>query len=508
MNEILVQLGHLGDAFGLAYAGANLPLIAGAVLLGLIVGAIPGLTGTMAMALLINITYGMKTGAAVAFMLGTYVGAVSGGLFSAIMLNIPGTPNAAATALDGYPLALQGKGAKARFGGIMVSCLGTLASCVIMMLATPIISNIALKFGKWELFLLSVFGITICGNLTVDSTPLKGWIGGFLGFFFAMIGVDGLYNGPRFIWIPELTSGVTLIPALIGLFGVTEVLFVLQDRTPVMMTTNAGSMLPNKQEMRSLFKPLVRSTLIGCGIGAIPGAGEDIAAWMSYSVGKSRSKEKHLFGKGSFEGVACSETANNACIPGAMIPMLTLAIPGSTQAAMFLAALNLHGVQPGPMLTLKDPSFMYVVALTLAAAAIIMFGIAIFLTKPMTTILQINRKILMPIIVVLTVVGAYASRSTWFDVKLMLVFGALGYVLRKANIPMAPITLGLILGGTADTSFRQALSLGGGSIIPLLSRTVGNILIAVVAYTLISGAIKTYKATRAEIREKKQSAEP
>lgn len=504
MSGILEQLGYFGAAFGSAFGGANLLIIASAVLLGLVVGAIPGLTGTMALALLINITYGMSRSAAVAFMLGTYVGAVSGGLFSAIMLNIPGTPNAAATALDGYPLAKQGKGGKALFGGVFASCLGTLISCVVMMLATPFISNIALKFGKWELFLLAVFGITICGNLSVDSTPLKGWIGGFLGFFFAMIGVDGIYNGPRFIWTPQLTSGVTLIPALIGLFGIAEVLTVLQDRTPYEANSNMGTILPDKEEMKSLMKPMLRSSLIGCGIGAIPGAGEDIAAWLSYSVGKGRSKARELFGRGSFEGLSCAETANNACIPGAMIPMLTLAIPGSTQAAMFLASLNLHGVQPGPMLTLKDPNFMYVVGLTIAVAAIVMLGLALLLTKPMVKVLQINRKVLMPIIVVLTVVGAYASRSTFFDVKLMLVFGVIGFLLRKFGIPLAPVTLGLILGGTADTSFRQALSQGNGSIIPLLSRWMGNIMILVVLYTLVSGVLKTIKSTRQEIARKTQ----
>lgn len=503
MSEVVKQFGFFVQAIGAAYGGANLLIIAAAVVLGLVVGAIPGLTGTMALALLINITYGMSKQAAVAFMLGTYVGAVSGGLFSAIMLNIPGTPNAAATALDGYPLAKQGKGGKALFGGVFSSCLGTLISCVIMMLATPFISSIALKFGKWELFLLSLFGITICGNLSVDSTPLKGWIGGFLGFFTAMIGVDGIYNGPRFIWVSGLKSGVTLIPALIGLFGIAEVLTVLQDRTPIQVNGDMGTILPNKEELRSLLRPTVRSSLIGCGVGAIPGAGEDIAAWLSYSVGKSRSKARELFGRGSFEGLSCSETANNACIPGAMIPMLTLAIPGSTQAAMFLAAMNLHGVQPGPMLTLKDPTFMYVVGLTIAIAAIIMLGLALVLTKPMVKILQINRKILMPIIVVLTVVGAYASRSTLFDVKLMLVVGVIGFILRKLNIPLAPVTLGLILGGTADTSFRQALTQGGGSVVTLLSRWMGNILIVVVLYTLVSGVIKTVKATKQELKEQK-----
>ena len=495
MNEFVKQFGLLLQAAGGVCSGVNLMTVAGAVLLGLVVGAIPGLTGTMALALLINLTYKLPSAQAVAFMLGVYVGAVSGGLFSAIMLNIPGTPNAAATALDGYPLAKQGKGGKALFGGVLASCLGTLLSCMIMLVATPFLSQIALKFGKWEMFLLAIFGITICGNLSVDCSPLKGWLAGFLGFFVALIGVEQIYNAGRFVFIEPLQSGVELIPALIGLFGIAEVLTVLQDRTPFRVNPHMGTILPNKDEFKQLMRPLLRSSLIGCGIGAIPGAGEDIAAWLSYSTGKSRGKDRENFGRGSFEGLACSETANNACIPGAMIPMLTLAIPGSTQAAMFLAALNLHGVQPGPMLTIKAPAFVYTVGLTLAVAAIVMVVLALVLTKPMVKILQINRKVLMPIIVVLTVVGAYASRTNLFDVKLMLVFGVIGFLLRKLNFPLAPLTLGLILGGTADTNFRQSLTMGGN----VLTRVVGDILLAVALYSLISGAIKTIKSAKAEL---------
>ena len=495
MSEFLKQLSLVGQAAGGVFLPMNLLIVAGAVLLGLVVGAIPGLTGTMALALLINLTYKLPTDQAVAFMLGVYVGAVSGGLFSAIMLNIPGTPNAAATALDGYPLAKQGKGGKALFGGVFASCLGTLLSCAIMMVATPFISGIALKFGKWEMFLLAIFGITICGNLSVDCSPLKGWLAGFMGFFVAMIGVESIYNAARFTWIAPLRSGVELIPALIGLFGIAEALTVLQDRTPFQVNSDMGTILPDKEELKMLMRPMIRSSLIGCGIGAIPGAGEDIAAWLSYSTGKSRGKDRTNYGKGSFEGLACSETANNACIPGAMIPMLTLAIPGSTQAAMFLAALNLHGIQPGPMLTVKAPAFMYTVGLTLAISAIIMIVLGLLLTKPMVAILQINRKILMPIIVSLTVVGAYASRSNIFDVKLMLVFGLIGFALRKFNFPLAPLTLGLILGGSADTNFRQSLTMGGS----VLTRVVGDILLVVVLYSLISGTIKTIKSAREDL---------
>lgn len=495
MSEFVKQLGLVAQAAGGVFQGVNLLIVSGAVLLGLVVGAIPGLTGTMALALLINLTYKLPSDQAVAFMLGVYVGAVSGGLFSAIMLNIPGTPNAAATALDGYPLARQGKGGKALFGGVFASFLGTLISVVIMMVATPFLSKIALKFGKWEMFLLALFGITICGNLSVDATPLKGWLAGFIGFFIAMIGVESMYNSARFVWVSQLRSGVELIPALIGIFGIAEVLTVLQDRTPFQVNSDMGSILPDKEELKALLRPLLRSSLIGCGIGAIPGAGEDIAAWLSYSTGKSRGKDRANFGRGSFEGLACSETANNACIPGAMIPMLTLAIPGSTQAAMFLAALNLHGIQPGPMLTVKAPAFMYTVGLTLAVAAVVMVLLALVLTKPMVRILQINRKVLMPIIVSLTVVGAYASRSNLFDVKLMLVFGIIGFFLRKMNFPLAPLTLGLILGGTADINFRQSLTMSGS----VLTRVVGDILLVVVLYSLVSGTLKTIHSTREQL---------
>ena len=500
MGGIAKQFALMGTAALGVFEGSNLLIVAGAVLLGLVVGAIPGLTGTMALALLINLTYTLPSDQAVAFMLGVYVGAVSGGLFSAIMLNIPGTPNAAATALDGYPLAKKGKGGKALFGGVLASCLGTILSCIIMMVATPFLSSIALKFGKWEMFLLAIFGITICGNLSVDASPLKGWLAGFIGFFVAMIGVEDMYNSGRFVFVSQLRSGVELIPALIGLFGIAEVLTVLQDRSPIEVNSDMGTILPDRDELKQLMKPLIRSTLIGCGIGAIPGAGEDIAAWLSYSTGKSNSKNKDLFGKGSFEGLACSETANNACIPGAMIPMLTLAIPGSTQAAMFLAALNLHGIQPGPMLTVKSPSFMYTVGLTLIVSAVVMLGLALVLTKPMVKILQINRKVLMPIIVSLTVVGAYASRTNLFDVKLMLVFGIIGFILRKLNYPLAPLTLGLILGGTADINFRQSLTMRGN----VLTRVVGDILLVVVLYSLISGTLKTIKGVKADLSGEKK----
>ena len=482
------QFALFGSAAAQAVGFPQVFVTMAATVAGIVVGAVPGLTATMALALLINLTYSMQLPVAVAFLLGVYVGAVMGGCYSAIMINIPGTPSAAATALDGFVLAKQGHGGQAIGVGIIASFVGTLFSILILIFLTPFLYKIALKFGQWEYFLISVFGIMICGNLSTQSTPIKGWIVGFLGFFTAMIGLDAVYAYPRFTFGNyNLMGGIALIPALIGVFGISEILSVLQEDTPYSIESQLGRVLPTKDLIKDILHTSVRSGLIGCGIGAVPGAGEDIAAWVSYDVGKRRSKKGHLFGTGSYEGLASAETANNACIGGAMIPLLTLAIPGSPPAAMFLAAIWLHGIKPGPMLAIESPDFIYLTAVTLIIATFSMLVFGLALVKPMVKILKINRKILMPIIVPLTVIGAYAGNVNIFDIHVMFIFGILGYILRKLNYPMAPLVLGIILGPTADISFRQALMQGQGSLLPLLGRPVGIVLMLAIVWSLYNG---------------------
>ena len=494
LTSFASQMSLLWESIGLVSNPLTLVVILLATTMGIVVGAIPGLTGTMALALLINVTYTMKLSTAVAFLLSVYVGAIMGGCYSAIMINIPGTPAAAATALDGFVLAKRGEGGRAIAAGIISSFIGVTISVLVLLFLTPVIYSVALKFGKWEYFLLAVFGIMICGSLSTDSTPIKGWIIGFLGFFAAMIGLDPIYSYSRFTFgIPSLMGGIQLIPALIGVFGISEILTVLQESTPYSIEKDLGKILPSREELKQIFKPTIRSAFIGSAIGAIPGAGEDIAAWVSYDVGKRRSKNKHFFGKGSFEGLACAETANNACIPGAMIPLLTLAIPGSPQAAMFLAAIWLHGIKPGPMLGLQNPTFLYETGITLFFSGVCMLVVGLLLTKPMVKVLKINRKILMPIIVPMTAIGAYAGNVNIFDIKVMLLFGIIGFVLRKMKYPMAPLVLGLILGPTADLNFRQALMMGQGSLVPLLGRPVGILLMVVILFILITGFTKSFK---------------
>jgi len=455
----------------------------------------------MALALLINLSYGMELNLAITFLLGVYVGAIMGGCYSAIMINIPGTPAAAATALDGFPLAKRGEGGLAIGTGVITSFFGMLISIACLIFITPFIYKIALKFGQWEYFLLALFGVMICGNLSTGKDPIKGWVVGFIGFFTAMIGLDKVYAYPRFTFgLLQLKGGISLIPALIGVFGISEILIVLEKEVPYQILGKITRIIPTWKDILSLLPTSIRSGIIGVGIGAVPGAGEDVAAWVAYDVGKRSSKQGEKFGTGCLEGVAAAETANNACIGGAMIPLLTLAVPGSPPAAMFLAAIWLHGIQPGPMLPIEHPGFLYEVAIALILATFFILVWGLILAKPMATILKLRREILMPIILPLTVIGAYASGVRIFDVKVTFFFGILGYILRKLEYPMAPLVLGIILGPLADISFRQALMQSRGSLIPLLQRPLGLILLAAIILIAYSGIKRTVQYTKEHLQ--------
>jgi len=497
LESFLQQADIFFNALSAQFYFTNIILLAGAVFLGIVVGAIPGLTATMALALLINLSYGMEFNLAISFLLGVYVGAIMGGCYSAIMVNIPGTPAAAATAMDGFPLAKRGEGGLAIGTGVISSFFGMLVSIACLIFLTPFVYKIALKFGQWEFFLLAFFGVMICGNLSTGKDPVKGWVVGFLGFFTAMIGLDKIYAFPRFTFgLLQLKGGISLIPALIGVFGISEILIVLEKEIPYKILGKITQVIPSWKVIRSLIPTAIRSGLIGVGIGAVPGAGEDIGAWVAYDTAKRNSKQGEKFGTGVLEGVAAAETANNAVIGGAMIPLLTLAIPGSPPAAMFLAAIWLHGVQPGPMLPIENPGFLFEVAIVLLLATCFMLIWGLILARPMATILKIKREILMPIILPLTVIGAYAGGVRVFDIKVTFFFGILGYILRKLDYPMAPLVLGIILGPLADVSFRQALMQSRGSLIPLLGRPLGIILLTAIVLIAYSGFRRTIEYAR------------
>jgi putative tricarboxylic transport membrane protein len=452
---------------------------------GFVIGALPGLTATMGVALMTTLTIKLAANDALLILICTYVGAIYGGSRSAILLNIPGTPASAASCLDGYALARQGLAGRAMGIATSGSVLGTWIGMICLAFFTPVLGEMALKFGAFEFFWLAVFGVVISGNLT-GNDPLKGWMAGFLGLFIANIGQDGLYAYDRFTFgFHDLSGGISLVPALVGAFGFAEVLTVMSAKPRAVQINAFDSVIPRLRDVFQYWRTIIRSGLIGTGIGIIPGVGEDVAAWSSYAAAKRASKEKELFGKGSVEGLMAAETGDNACVPGAVIPVLTLAVPGSAPAAVLLAAMLIHGVQPGPLIMVENPQFVYdVVAMMLIAT----FGILIYgltLTKLLTKVLQIPPTLIMPIIFVLCVVGSYAIASRLFDVYVMLAFGVIGFFLRKLNFPMAPLVLGIVLGDLLEKSLRRGLVLTDGDLLPFFTRPISAVLCTVIVLAVL-----------------------
>ncbi|MCP3867443.1 MAG: tripartite tricarboxylate transporter permease [Gammaproteobacteria bacterium] len=449
---------------------------------------LPGLTATMGVALLTTLTYSMNHDDALMVLVCLYVGAIYGGSRSAILLNIPGTPANAATTLDGYPLAKAGKAGSAMGVATTGSFLGTAIGLFFLATIAPVLADYALKFQTHEFFWLAIFGILISGQLTAAEDPLKGWIAGFLGLAVAMIGQEGLYMTDRFTFgYTEMQSGVNLIPAMVGAFGFSEVISVMMNRRMevIRSKTRLRDYLPDLSKVFRYRRTITRSGLIGTLIGVIPGVGEDIGAWVSYAAARRASREKAKFGKGSVEGLMAAETGNSAAPPGALIPVLTLGIPGSAPAAVLLAAMILHGVRPGPMIMIESPSFVYevVVMMMFAALAILILGVS--LTPLLLKILVVRRERLMPVIFILCVIGSFAIQQRMFDVWVMIIFGILGFVLRQMKYPMAPLVLGIVLGDIFDKSFRRSWVINDGDFSFYFTRPICLLLMFMCLITLL-----------------------
>lgn len=442
------------------------------VFFGLIVGMLPGLTATMAVALLTGLTYKISPDLAILSLIGVYVGSISGGCQSAILLNIPGTPASAATAVDGYPLGQKGKGGYAIFLATSASMLGTLGSVIFLLFLTPLLTGFALQFGSWEFFLLAVFGIMICGQLTSGGDALKGWASGVLGLLVAMVGLDGLHGYPRFSFgNVDIMAGFSLIPIMIGLFGFPEIVASFKNSKKEIGEISRVDYMEGIQTLLANWETIIRSSFIGVMVGIIPGVGEDVGGWLSYWAAKMRSKSKELFGKGNPEGVIAAETGNNACIGGAIIPILSLAVPGSAPAAVLMAAFWLHGLRPGPLMMAETPDFLYTLAVYLVASSFIMWALALGISRFTVRILRVSPQILMPIVFLFCVVGSYVINERIFDVWIMFAFGFVGLFLVHMKIPSAPFLLGVILGPMADTNLRRALTLNE-SLMPFLTRPI------------------------------------
>lgn len=457
--------------------GILLMIVVGSTI-GFITGLLPGLSAVMAMSLLLGSTFIVPADWGLALLIGVYVGAMSSGGVTAILLNIPGTPAAAATTLDGFPLARQGRAHEAIGVAFTGSMVGEFLGQLCTLLLLPVVAVLALMMGDWEIFLIALVGLTLAGALAGES-PLRGWIAALLGVAVAMVGMDAIWAHPRFGYTPELVRGVTFVPALIGLFGLSEVFTVLRGRFPYVIQGQSGRVALHLRLVWEKIGTIVRSTLVGVGTGIVPGIGESAAPWLAYDLARRRSKKKEEFGKGSLEGVMAAETANNATSGGALIPALVFGIPGSGPTAILIAALFMHNIRPGPLLMVEWPGLVAEVVLLFWLSILSTRLVAIALSPYFIRILSSPREILLPVAASLGVLGAWAAGFTYFDVYAMFAFGIVGFILRRQGFPLAPMVLGILVGGVLDTSLRRALITHSASLGGMLVRPAGLVLLVV-----------------------------
>lgn len=471
LDQLLAAFLNLLEFHVLVYA-------AGAMLLGICFGAMPGLTAALGVALLTGMTFALPTRETLIILLNIYVGAIYGGSLSAILTNIPGTGAAVCTAWEGYPLARRGEAGLAIGTAATASVIGTLGGLLVLALATPVLGRAALHIASPEVALLGILGVLLVGSVDTPDLPLKGWLAGLAGLLISTVGLDDINSYPRFTFgSPDLLGGVSFIPALIGLFGIAQVLDTLR-RPPAARPQVLSRVLPNLRTLIRYLPTTLRSGLIGVGIGITPGVGENIASVVSYTVARRTSREPERYGKGSYEGMIAAETANNACVPAATIPLITLGIPGSPVTAILLGALLLHGVRPGPLLLVEEPGFLWDFVSIFLLAAILLYGSALLLARPVSRILEVDPRILLPVVSAICVVGAYTLNLSRFDVLVMLVFGAVGFVMRLTGYPAAPLVLGLILGPYVEVNLRRTLLISEGSLAPFFMRPAALLILA------------------------------
>ena len=457
------------------------------VLLGIAIGSLPGLTSTMGVALLLPLTFGMDAVTGLLLLIGVYFGSVYGGSITAILINTPGTPASAATVIDGYPLAQRGMAQKALTVAILSCTIGGIISILVLIFVAPHVAEFALRFSAPESFALALFGLSIVSSIS-GSTLTKGLMAGTLGLLIATIGMDPIGGFPRFTFgSTDLTTGINFIPVMIGLFAASEAFKSMED----IFSIDAIKVTVNKAklkwiEFKGVIGTLLRSSGIGTFLGMIPGAGADIAAFVAYNEAKRFAKDKTEFGKGDLRGVAAPEAAGNSVTGGAMIPLLTLGIPGDAVTAVLLGALMVQGLQPGPMLFETNGPMVYTLFIGMLLANIIMLIFGLAAIRLFIKVLYIPKAVLTPIIIVLCIIGAYALNNSYFDVAVMFVAGVIGYFMKKADIPASPIILGLILGPMLESNLRRALVMSEGDISIFYTRPITLVLIVLAVVTLFS----------------------
>jgi putative tricarboxylic transport membrane protein len=468
---------------------AHLPVLAAifaGVLIGILCGVLPGLSASTAVALMVPFTFGMDPVVAVLLLVSVYMAGEYGGSITAIAIGTPGTPAAAATMLDGYELTKQGKPGLALTTSVVASSIGGMVGVMALFAFSEPLARVALSFGAPEYFSLAVFGLTIIASLS-GKNLLKGFLILFLGLFLTTIGLDGFTGEDRFTFgIPKLMDGISIIPALIGLFAMSSVFYGAENELRRSDRVSLSFAMPRLRELFRLWKVYLHSSLLGAVIGVLPGAGATIASFICYNEVRRFSRNKDRFGTGCLEGVAAPEAGNNAVVGGSLVPLLTLGIPGSATAAVLLGALMLHNVQPGPLLFQTNGEIVYGIfaGLLVACVAQLFFGL---IGVPLwIKVISAPRPLLLSVIGVVSVVGAYGYNNSIVDVWVMFGFGLLGYTLKKLDFPVTPIILALVLGGILEENLRRALIVSGGDYAIFVTQPISAMLLLMAALSLLS----------------------
>jgi putative tricarboxylic transport membrane protein len=475
------------------FALSNLAFIFLGALGGVLIGSIPGLTSTMGIALLIPFTYGLDIVPSIGMLLGIFCGAMYGGSIAAILIKTPGTPAAAATVLDGYPMGRKGEAGRALAIALFSSFCGGILGALIMTFLSPFISRMALRFGPAEFFTLAVFGLSVIISISGRSLT-KGLMSAFFGLLIATVGMDKVSAYLRFSRMPGFYEGIPFIPALIGLFAVSEVFNNIENiLAGEKINPKISGVLPSAADIKIIGPSVIKGGLIGTFIGAIPGAGGDIAAFVSYSEAKRASKHPENFGAGAPEGVAAAESANNGCTGGAMIPMLSLGVPGDSNTAVLMGAFILQGFQPGPMMYRDHLDVVYAVFISMMAANFAMLVVGMGGIKVFAKVISLERKLLIPAILVLSLVGSYAINRNMFDVYFALVMGGVGYLLQKYEFPLSPILLALILGPMSESQLRRFMQIDDGQFWRIFTKPICVIFLALALGSIVTAVINQRK---------------
>lgn len=488
LENLLQGFALLANTWTIAAAATGLTV-------GIIIGAIPGLTTTMGVAILVPFTFFIPPTIGIPFLLGVYKGGIFGGSITAITIATPGTAAAAATVLDGYALASRGQARKALQASLYAVVFGDLFATMVLIAAAGPLAAMALKFSSPDFTMLLAFSLTMVAAVSGRSL-LKGLFAAALGILIGCVGLDPMAGSARFTFgSTELEGGISLIPMLIGLFAISEILIQAEARLPRIAAVGVDGReesLPPREFFR-MWPTLLRSSSIGAFLGALPGLGAEIACWISYGVAKRFSKKPQEYGKGSLEGVAAAESAANAVCPAALIPMLVFAIPGDTVTAVLIGAFMAHGLNPGPLLFEKHGEIIYGLFAVLIVSNLLLLLIGRVAIRWLRNVAAVPNEVLMPIVAALCFAGAYAINSSTFDVMVALVAGIVGYAMRKIDLPVPPVVIALLLAPTLEQNLRQSLAFSDGSLAIFVTRPIA---LTFLTLTLVSVAAIVYRSLR------------